>query len=238
MNNAFFRRASGRIGYKMKSKKTGGKLFFGFFCTLLLAVAYTYNFVFLPVISQLGIARASQLGQYVVNQAINEVIDGNEKTKSSLLMIEKDNEGKITAVSPDIALMNTLKSEIAITVSRKINETTNSKVRVPLGNITGITLLSNIGPRIVFNLVPYGKTDVDFETTFTEAGINQTRHRVDVKVNLNVALLLANRQISSIKIETAVPISETIIVGDVPSSYTNLETKEDEVRDDVLNILE
>lgn len=238
LNNAFFRRTSGRIGYKLKMFKTGGKfLLFIFFLTVGFML-YTYYFVFLPVISQLGSARASQLGQYVVNQAVNEVLSEREGSERTLLNMEKDNDGKITAVSPNVTLMNNLKSEIAITISRKINETTNSKLKIPLGNITGISLLSNIGPKIPFNLVPYGKTDVDFETTFAQAGINQTRHRVDVKVNLNVALLLTNRQISSMKIETTVPISETIIVGDVPDSYTNLETKEDEVRDDVLNILD
>lgn len=236
--NVFFRRTSNRIGYRMNKKKAGGKFIFIIFITAVVLIAYTYNFVFVPMLSQLGNARASQVGQYVVNQAINEVIDNNDKAKTSLITTEKDNDGKITAVSPDVTLMNNLKSEIAITVSRKINETTNSKIRVPLGNISGISILSNVGPRVTFNLVPYGKTDVDFVTTFTEAGINQTRHRVDVKVVLNVALLLANKAISSTKIETTVPISETIIVGDVPSSYTNLETKEEDVRDTVLNTLE
>lgn len=238
MGNAFFRRASNKIGYQMDNKNTGSKLILIIFIVILILVAYTYNFIFVPILSQLGNARASQVGQYVVNQAINEVISNNDKAKTNLITTEKDNDGKITAVSPDVSLMNSLKSEIAITVSRKINETTNSKIKVPIGNISGISLLSNVGPKITFNLVPYGRTDVDFVTTFSEAGINQTRHRVDVKVVLNVALLLANKAISSTKIETTVPISETIIVGDVPSSYTNLETKEGEVREDALNIVD
>lgn len=238
MNNVFFRRASSRIGYEMKEKKAGNKLIIVIFFLLVCLVVYTYNFVFIPIVSQLGSAKASQVGQYVVNEAVNEVISNNENVKTGFMVMEKDSEGKITAVTPDVSLMNTLKSEIAITVSRKINETTNSKIKVPLGNISGISLLSNVGPKITFNLIPYGKTEVDFETTFKEAGINQTRHRVDVKVNLNVALLLSSRAISSSKIETTVPVSETIIVGDVPTSYTNLETDEERIRDDITNLLD
>ena len=234
--NVFFRRASNRIGYSMDRKNSGGKLIWVVFLIILILVIYTYNFIFVPILSKLGNARASQVGQYVINQAINEIIDSNEKI--NLITIEKDNEGRITAVNPDVTLMNKLKSEIAITVSRKLNETTNSKLKIPIGNISGISLLSNIGPKISFNLVPYGKTDVDFLTTFCEAGINQTRHRVDIKVVLNVALMLSNKAISMAKIETTVPISETIIVGDVPSSYTNLETKEEDVRDTVLNAID
>ena len=234
--SVFFRRASNRIGYSMDNKNAGNKLIWVIILIILILVVYTYNFIFVPILSKLGNARASQVGQYVINQAINEVIDSNEKI--NLITIEKDNEGRITAVNPDVTLMNSLKSEIAITVSRKLNETTNSKLKIPIGNISGISLLSNIGPKISFNLVPYGKTDVDFLTTFSEAGINQTRHRVDIKVVLNVALLLSNKAISSTKIETTVPISETIIVGDVPSSYTNLETKEADIRDTALDIIE
>ena len=238
MNNTFLRRASNKIGYKMTERKTGIKAIFLFFLLLLVLLVYTYNFVFVPILSQLGSARASQVGQYVVNQAINEVIDKNGSMTGNLLKIEKDNDGKIAAVSPDMNVMNALKSEIAITISKKLNETANSKIKVPLGNITGITLLSNMGPRITFNMIPYGRTEVDFNTTFTEAGINQTRHHVDVKVNLSVSLLLASKAMSSVKIETSMPVSETIIVGDVPSSYTHLDTKEEQAREDVLNILE
>lgn len=232
----FFRRASNKIGYSVSKKRKRGKIFVALLIFVLAFIVYIYNFVFIPMLSQLGNARASQVGQYVVNQAISEVMDSDEKT--ALISVQKDNNGKITAVNPDIARMNRLKSEIAITVSEMLNETTNSKIKVPVGNLSGISFFSNKGPKITFNLVPYGKTNVDFATSFSEAGINQTRHRVDVKASLNVALLLSNKAISSVKVETTVPISETIIVGDVPESYTNLETKEDEVRDTALNILD
>lgn len=232
----FFRRASNKIGYSVSKKRHSGKIFVILLIFIFAFILYIYNFVFIPILSKLGSARASQVGQYVVNQAISEVMDSDGKIV--LISAEKDNNGKITSINPDIARINRLKSEIAITVSERLNDTTNSKIKVPMGNLSGISFFSNKGPKITFNLVPYGKTNVDFATSFSEAGINQTRHRVDVKVELNIALLLSNKAISSVKVETTVPISETIIVGDVPESYIKLETEEDEVKDTILNVLD
>ena len=87
-------------------------------------------------------------------------------------------------------------------------------------------------------MIPFGKIHVDFETRFMEAGINQTRHEINVTVALDVALLMSNRQTTTAKIETTVPVSETVIVGDVPDSYTNFITDEQHARDDAVNMLD
>ena len=97
-------------------------------------------------------------------------------------------------------------------------------------------MLSNIGPRIPINLIPYGKTVVDFDSKFSEAGINQTRHQLFVTVSLNVSLLMPNNQGIGTQIKTTVSMSETIIVGDVPTNYTNIASTPEEVRDDLMNL--
>ena len=134
--------------------------------------------------------------------------------------------------------MNKLKAKIAIEINEQMKKTTNLRISIPIGSLTGIPYLSNLGPRVNFNLIPYGKTQIDFKTSFTQAGINQTSHEVNVNVKLTTALLIANTQTASTKIETKVPVSETVVIGDVPQSYTNFVTDEEHHREDAVNMLD
>jgi sporulation protein YunB len=160
----------------------------------------------------------------------------NDILEGKLINIEKGTDGKITAVLPNLIIINRLKSEIAILVQNKLNDVNNSKIGIPIGNLTGVDLLSNLGPRLPINLIPYGRTIVDFDSKFSEAGINQTRHQLFVTVSLNISLLMPNNQGIGTQIKTTVPMSETIIVGDVPTNYTNIASTPEEVRNDLMNL--
>ena len=68
--------------------------------------------------------------------------------------------------------------------------------------------------------------NTDFSTEFENAGINQTRHRVYLKVSAQVRIV-APLSGSAIEVQTVVPITEMIIVGDVPDTYINVERIDD-----------
>ena len=48
--------------------------------------------------------------------------------------------------------------------------------------------------------------------------------------------MIPNSNPISATVTTQIPIAETVIVGDVPNSYTNLETQESMIRDDILEL--
>jgi sporulation protein YunB len=194
--------------------------------------------VFKPILSQLSTSRASQLGQMVINDAVSEVMNSSDIVEGKMINIEKGNDGQIVAISPNLPIINSLKSQIALSVQNKLNSIDNSQIKIPIGNLTGLDFLSNIGPKISINLIPFGKTIVDFDSKFQEAGINQTRHQIFVTVSLNISLLMPNNQAIGTQIKTTVPMSETIIVGNVPTNYTNITSTPEKARDDLLNIIE
>ena len=59
---------------------------------------------------------------------------------------------------------------------------------------------------------------VDFFSEFKQAGINQTIHRIYVKVDTKVQVIIPFSN-KFVEIGSEVPIAETIIVGDVPDTY-------------------
>ncbi len=222
----------------MRIFNVGGKILFLTILIFVIFCLYSYNMNIKPILYELGTSRAASVGQNVINTAIENVLSKNDALENDILNIEKDSQGKITAVIPDLKEMNKLKAKIAIEINEQMKKTTNSRISIPIGSLTGIPYLSNLGPRVNFNLIPYGKTQIDFKTSFTQAGINQTRHEVTVNVKLSTALLIANKQTTSTKIETTVPVSETVVIGDVPQSYTNFVTDEEHHREDAVNMLD
>ncbi len=232
------RRISNKLSYKMGFLNLGGKILFITVASFFIFCLYSYNTNIKPLLNELGTSRASSVGQNVINNSVENVFSKNDALGNDILNIEKDANGKITAVIPDLKEMNRLKAKIAIEIDNELKKTQNSKISVPIGSLTGLPYFSNLGPRVVFNLIPYGKTQIDFKTSFTQAGINQTRHEISVEVTLTVALLIAQKQTTSTKVTTTVPVSETVVIGDVPQSYTNFVTDEENHRDDAVNMLD
>ena len=138
MRSIYFRRLSNKMSYRAKTNKLGRTLimilvFAGLFYSLFL-----YNGVFKPILSQLATSKASQIGQTVINDAVSEIMKSNDILEGKLINIEKGADGKITAVLPNLLIINRLKSEISILVQNKLNEIDNSKIGIPMGNVTGV----------------------------------------------------------------------------------------------------
>lgn len=97
-----------------------------------------------------------------------------------------------------------------------------AEVTIPFGALLGSQLFSGMGPMIRVQLVPMGYALVDFESSFFDAGINQTKHQIDIVVNASFGMILATGN-NNIEVKTSIPVAQTIIVGDVPNSYMSLE---------------
>lgn len=67
-----------------------------------------------------------------------------------------------------------------------------------------------------------GNVLTDLKSEFTEAGINQTLHRVYLEVVCNVTVLTPYETITE-SITNQVLLIEGVIVGNIPDAYYNLE---------------
>ena len=56
---------------------------------------------------------------------------------------------------------------------------------------------------------------------FSEAGINQTRHRIIIEITVNVEAIVPGYS-TDVAVSTAITAAETIIVGRVPDAYTHV----------------
>ena len=61
-------------------------------------------------------------------------------------------------------------------------------------------------------------SDATFVSDFSQAGINQTLHKLTMTVSVDVAVLVLG-ETSSFTINSEVVVAETVIVGDVPETF-------------------
>lgn len=191
-------------------------LLLAFLLTVLAIVATTH---LRALLGNLAATRVSNLVGRVVMEAVSDAINGGEIQYNSLISLEKDAEGHITALQSNMAEFNRLQSAITQDVLGRLGEVSDMDLSIPAGTLTGSALLVGRGPSITIRMQSVGSCSAHFENQFDQAGINQTTHRILLCVDVSMSILLPGFRTST-QVSNSFSVAETVIVGNVPDSYT------------------
>lgn len=204
----------------------------------LLALTLTATARMRPLLESLATTRVSNTVNRIIFEAVNEAIQNGDISYERLISLEKDREGKITAVHSNMAAFNRLQAQILDIILAKIDQVSARELSIPIGTLTGSALLAGRGPRIRVRMESVGSSTARFNNQFESAGINQTKHQIILEVEVSVAILLPGFTTAT-KVSTAVTVAETVIVGAVPDTYTYFsttpDTYEEDLKDYILN---
>ncbi|ELC8441857.1 sporulation protein YunB [Clostridium perfringens] len=181
-----------------------------------LSFIYAFDKIIAPTVLLVSDSEMRAKTLDVINKNIVEVY--TEKFDyDNLISVEKDSSGDINMLKADTIRLNDLATEVAIKSQADIKEIGSIGVKVPIGYITKNNIMSYWGPSITVKMEPIGRVEVSYDSVFESAGINQTRHKilVNVKTNLKIILPLQSKEV---EVVNQIPISDTVIVGEVPKS--------------------
>ena len=153
------------------------------------------------------------------NRALNEIIRENNIDMNSVITISS-NESKTNLLSADLTKVNILKTELAEKMTTYLQETGNIVCYIPSGAIISNNIFSGYGFDIPTNLIVSGSAFVDFSNSFTSAGINQTKYTLMLKITVCADIQTTFTSFQKTVI-TELPITEKVIVGDVPNFMMN-----------------
>ncbi len=158
----------------------------------------------------------------IVTQAVYEQVVG-ETEYIDIVYIHKDDLGRIVMLQANTVILNQLMARTTKAILQGFKSKEATQIRIPLGQITGITMLAGRGPRISVQVIPANQIFVAVDDKFEQAGINQTRHRIymQVKTRIKIAVPFMKKELNVV---STIPMAETIIVGDVPQTYVNLDS--------------
>ena len=173
-----------------------------------------------PTIKVLAETKAEELANRSINKSVAEIIK-DEVNYSDLMNTKVDNEGKITMIESNTVMMNKVASDVALRIQEELKQVKTTTSYIPIGTALGSPILAKYGPQLKVSIEPIGTVYVNFKTDFEDAGINQTRHRIYLEVNTKVKVVIPLTTDTK-EVKAEIPICETVIVGDVPTSYINI----------------
>ena len=222
--------------------RRAGRKFSGVLVILLFVSIFVFSALYslntlVPTLLRIAENEAKIIGTQTANKAAAEVFDSLKFEYTDLFSFEKTESGKIVALKSDMINVNRIKSAVAMNVQGKISEIKTEELEIPLGALMGSDVFAGVGPFVSFELMPVGAAIVDVISEFADSGINQTHLTISLKVNTDIALLMPGIRRMT-KVSCDVPVIDTVIVGDVPSSYVNVDREGYEFEDDVLQLAE
>ncbi|MCD8094995.1 MAG: sporulation protein YunB [Ruminococcus sp.] len=146
-----------------------------------------------------------------------------ENESENYLDIVYDDEGNIVSIKTDSTKINTLENELVMYINEELAHIEDNEMGIPIGTLSGITILSGRGPKINVKLHQVGAVDVKVTSEFSSAGINQTKHTLKVDVTIELSAILPAHS-TDITATDEYLISETIIVGKIPEGIIYTES--------------
>ena len=171
------------------------------------------------LLGNLAVTRVSNMVGRVVMEAVSDAVNSGEIQYNDLISLEKDADGGIAALQSNMAEFNRLQSAITKDILDRLGQVSEMDLTIPLGTLTGSALLVGRGPSLSVRMQSLGSCSAHFENQFDQAGINQTTHRILLCVDVSMSILLPGFRTST-QVSNAFSVAETVIVGDVPSTYT------------------
>ena len=171
------------------------------------------------LLGNLAVTRVSNMVGRVVMEAVSDAENSGEIQYNDLISLEKDADGGIAALQSNMAEFNRLQSAITKDILDRLGQVSEMDLTIPLGTLTGSALLVGRGPSLSVRMQSLGSCSAHFENQFDQAGINQTTHRILLCVDVSMSILLPGFRTST-QVSNAFSVAETVIVGDVPGSYT------------------
>ena len=189
----------------------------------------------LPIIQSFCESKARYIALDATNKSVIENMEGIEY--EDLIITTYDENNKIISLSANTVMLNKLSTKISMDIKDKISSIEETNIKVPLTSILELKLLSGIGPKLDFKVIPSGNVTAVFKSEFEEAGINQIRNRIYIEVTTKVRFL-APINIDSQEFVNQINILETIFVGEVPATYYSISGMENLNVDDGVEFME
>jgi len=170
------------------------------------------------VVEELAQTQVKNTTSDLTNDAIARQIAEGTIAYDRIVFFEKDLDGRITALKTNMSEVNRLKTDILNIINDEILALDTSDIGIPLGSLFLPELLSGKGPAIPVHILSIRNSDANFVSHFSQAGINQTLHRLNMEVSIDVSVLVLGHT-TSFTMTSEVVVAETVIVGDVPQTF-------------------
>ncbi len=174
-----------------------------------------------PIINTFSEYQAKVLAAGIINDAVCTQLEDDRIAYNDLVSVSTDQSGAITAIQTNAVTVNIFKSRLMTSILDALSDINDTEVKIHLGTLFGGQFFMGRGPELDFKIVPTGEASAALVHNFESAGINQTRHQILLNIQVTVTAIIAGHS-SRVTVPASFLIVDTIIVGKVPDSFTEV----------------
>lgn len=201
----------------LKFKKVNHfKLVLYLICVIIFIIIGCFLYTAFPIFKSSCESAAGSLATHITNESVMEVMQNY--TYEDFMNVQKESSGKINLLEANIVTINQAISKIVSNIQKKIDDAPRTNVFINMGSVSGISNFKNIGPQFDIELETAGRIFSNLQTEFEAVGINQTLHKIYVKLNTDIGILTPYGSFKR-NFETTVLLTQAIIIGDIPETY-------------------
>ena len=177
-----------------------------------------FRYKFNKPVRELAQAQVVNATSDLINDAIDRQIEAGDIQYDRVVYFEKDLDGGITALKTNMSEVNRLKTNTLNLINDEILAFDQTDIGIPIGSLFLPEFFSGRGAMIPVQILAIRNSDAYFDSDFTQAGINQTLHKLNMHVLVDVSVLVLG-QSASFTVTSEVVVAETILIGDVPNTF-------------------
>ncbi len=191
-------------------------------CILLVGVGYIdLDTRLRPMVQNYAVQVARRDAMVAVHQGVEQVLAESPLGYYDLITVTRGAEEQILSAEANVFAINLLKSQVSQQVAERLAQQDEHAINVPLGNLIGGSFFTGRGPFLPLTVHTGGSVVTSLRDSFTDAGINQTCHAIYLTMTVMITVQLPMER-QSFELDTEFLVCETVLIGKVPESYTNM----------------
>lgn len=202
-----------RLRFQLKQK------IFAFFVLLIFIFSAYIRFLVTPIVVENTKTQIASFATKSINYAIADTMNQNV-SYGDLIKISRDSNNNVSYLEANSVRINLLSKTMSKVVMSNFKEFSKNPIKISLGSFSGIAIFAGYGPKIAYNVNPFGEVFCYFTSNFESAGINQTYHKLYLVINLKINVVLPFEKVV-VNSDSEVLLCETLIVGKIPEVYLN-----------------
>lgn len=219
---ASFKSPNGPKGWAVRPRKRMKRRHFWLIMLLIAVLASIQSVVLLDKLLReplmfLAKVRTTQMATEAINQAIKNNVSA-QADGSKMIKWQLDESGETRGFAIDYNEQMRITAQTIGIVEQALREQSHLYARVPIGHALKSPIISSIGPSVAVKFEPASAVQAEVRTRQTNAGINNVLVEVYIHIKTNIYVLIPFDKESN-PIETEIPLSYAMVVGDVPMYY-------------------
>ena len=191
---------------------------------MLFPLFYLFDLALSPTVSALAETAVKGKSTECINSGVEKIF--SDVKFDDIYTVTRGGDGNITGIFLDSFTVNKLKTDITNAVSESF-KTENITVDIPLGNAFDSLFLGGRGKKVSVKLLSVGAVESKLVSKTEDSGINQTHLSSYMNIRANITARIGRKNIE-VSVESDVLLCESVIVGKIPESFTNINVMDEE----------